>query len=521
MRKLTEKLYEDQINALYEVSAMSKDKVVEVSLEVSSKTFYERSAVIAFLRSIIGATFPPGTTIDEDEDLYGYGMDSIQTLEITSSLKRNLHRYTSMQVTWISPRTIFRHSTFASLADLITAFLNDGIIPQEDYQLAAARTLDETVARHVETLPRKPTLSTLTGTSSVAIIGSTGYLGLHLVETLMERAEITRIYCLNRGRDAQVKQSAALRLLCKSNVQSLLQKLVYITIDFEKAHLGLTKNTIDLIFNEVDAVIYNSWKLDFNLGIRSFEPFIRAARDLVELVASSERGIHIIFISSLSAVASMAEKTVAPEAAVQDAAAALNIGYAQSKLTTERVLEAASHGVGIPISIVRVGQIGGPTGDRPGPWADQPWISAMVRTAKSINSIPDLPAYIDWVPVDSIAQVLYDVAVNPAPTNIQVFNVCPESPSPWKMFVDVLRDNHDIREVIPMREWVQRLRSITDPSVEDIARMPALKLLDYYDSIAETRQPSFASGRIDSVSKVGISAVDVHMLERWLSSWDM
>ena len=72
-----------------------------------------------------------------------------------------------------------------------------------------------------------------------------------------------------------------------------------------------------------------------------------------------------------------------------------------------------------------------------------------------------------------------------------------------------------------MREWVQRLRSTTDPSVEDIARMPALKLLDYYDSIAETRQPSFASGRIDSVSKVGISAVDVHMLERWLSSWDL
>ena len=31
MRKLTEKLYEDQINALYEVTAMSKDKAVESS----------------------------------------------------------------------------------------------------------------------------------------------------------------------------------------------------------------------------------------------------------------------------------------------------------------------------------------------------------------------------------------------------------------------------------------------------------------------------------------------------------
>ena len=521
MRKLTEKAYEDKINVLYEVATVSQSKGVEVSLEASSESFYARSAVIAFIRSIVGETFPPGMTIDEGEDLYGYGMDSVQTLEITSSLRRNLHCHTSEPVTWISPRTIFRHSTLASLTDLITAFLNDGIIPQEDYQLAAARTLDETVARYVGTLPKKSTLTTPAKISSVAIIGSTGYLGLHLVATLLEQKDITRIYCLNRGQVAQVKQSAAFRLLYKSDMHIPLEKLVYITIDFGRSQLGLSEKTSDLIFNEADAIIYNSWRLDFNLDIRSFEPFIRAARDLVELVASSKRAIHIVFISSLSSVAKMAEKITVPEAPVQDSTAALNIGYAQSKLTTERVLEAASRDVGIPISIVRVGQIGGPTGGRHGPWADQPWISAIARTAKTLGSIPDIPAYIDWVPVDSISEVLYDVAVNPDSKNIQVFNMYPQDPPPWKLFIDALRENHDIREVVPMREWVQRLRSITDPSVEDIARMPALKLLDYYDSIGGTRQPGFASGRIASISKVRILAVDMHLLERWLSSWDL
>ncbi|KAI1505652.1 acetyl-CoA synthetase-like protein [Biscogniauxia marginata] len=522
VRKLTEQAYKEELETLY-LSSSLPDRTITVELKSSLRRVYEQPAVIDFLRSILATTFVQAAKISEDDDFYSHGLDSVQTLEITSNLKRNLRTQSSKTVTWISPRTIYRNPTLADLSRIVVAFLQDGTVPEEDHQIARARLVDATVAEYVEALPKKsaPQSSVPSKTSTVALIGSTGYLGSHMVLSLLKNTEISRVICLNRGNDAQQRQSVTLRKLDKT-IDPLLHKLEYMAIEFGQPLFGLTKDKFDLLAREVDVIVYNSWRLDFGLSIRSFTPFLRVTRDLVDLSASSSRNMRIVFVSSISSVSGMATKTTVPEAPVEDPLAAFNIGYAQSKLAAERILTTANREIGIPVSIVRVCQVGGPTNFEAGSWAEQPWISALLRTAKTMRCCPTNVAPIDWVPVDTVAAMLHDFILYPARKEAQVFNIFPPKPQPWELLVNVMRDTYGVAETISLKEWIKKLRSITDPNADEVAKMPALKILDYYEAIeAGKEHVTFSTDHSMEVSKVNIPTVDKYMMENWVRSWDL
>ncbi|RYP10073.1 hypothetical protein DL765_008227 [Monosporascus sp. GIB2] len=522
VRKLSEALYRDEIEQLYSGSSPAKG-TVRVELKPTMKPVYEVRDVMKFVRKTLSSSFAAAATIPEDGDFYAYSLDSVQTLEIVSNLRRNLQDQTSSPTAWVSPRTIYQNSTILGLSRLLKGFLDDGTLPEEESELAQASIMDEIVERYTKALP-KSTGSQDTdssGTSVIALVGSTGYLGSHVLAALLRNPNIARIYCLNRGSDAQERQEAALHELV-NGAQPLLQKLRYMTVELGKPLLGLGRNDYDRLAAEVEVIVYNSWRLDFGLAMRSFDPFFRATKDLVELSTASKSRMRIVFISSISSVAQMARKTTVPEAPVPDASAALNTGYAQSKLATERILAHASRTSGVHVSIIRVCQVGGPTSGCPGTWADQPWISAMLRTAKTLKSIPSGVAPIDWVPVDTAAAMLHNLVLEPAHGALQVYNIYPARPRPWEHLVDVFRERHDIAEVIPLPQWVKKLRDVVDPTPEDVDRMPALKLLDHYGALGDgVTGIAVATEHADSVSGVQIPVADDDMLRSWLQDWGL
>ncbi|RYP31564.1 hypothetical protein DL768_011169 [Monosporascus sp. mg162] len=522
IRKLSEALYHDEIEQLYSDSPPA-NKTVRVGLKSTMKPVYELPDVMEFARSILSSSFAAAATIPEDGDFYAYGLDSVQTLEIVSNLRRNLQDQTSSPTAWVSPRIIYRNPTILALSRLLKGFLDEGAFPEEESELAQARIMDEIVERYTKALPKSPGSQTIesSGTSVIALVGSTGYLGSHVLAALLQNPNISRIYCLNRGSDARKRQEDSLHEIA-DNVQSLLPKLEYMVVELGKPLLGLGQNDYDRLAAEVEVIVYNSWRLDFGLGIRSFDPFLRATKDLVELSTASKSRMRIVFISSTSSVAQMARKITAPEAPVPDASAAFNAGYAQSKLAAERILANASRITGVPVSIVRVCQVGGPTSGSPGTWADQPWISALLRTAKALKSIPSRVAPIDWVPVDTAAAMLHNLVLEPAHGALRVYNIYPAQPRPWEHLVDVFRERHDISEVIPLPQWVKKLRGIADPTPEDVDRMPALKLLDHYGALGDgITGIAVATEHAERVSRVQIPVADNDMLRNWLQDWGL
>ncbi|KAI1377877.1 acetyl-CoA synthetase-like protein [Hypoxylon crocopeplum] len=522
MRKLTEQDYKDIIEESYSKTAV----LPTVALTATLKRVYDNSAVVDFLRGVFAVSFAQGASINENEDFYAHGLDSVQTIEITSSLRRNLqdHLQASEPVTWISPRTVYRNPTLAELSRLLMAFLNDGTVPTEDHKLATERLLDEAVAQYTEGLPTKSTSSAVSlGTSKVALIGSTGYLGPYIVAQLLKNPQISHIYCLNRGKHGVLANQSKTLLDIDGTVEPHLHKLVYMVVNLGMPCLGLAKPEFDLLAREVDVIVYNSWRLDFGLSIRSFHQFLRATRDLAELSAGSSRNMRVVYVSSLSSVGGLAGKdgNTVPEAPVEDSSAAIDIGYAQSKLAAERILTAASRQSRIPVTIVRVCQIGGPTNG--GAWPEQPWISALLRTAKTLGSVPNDLAPIDWVPVDTVAAILNAFVLHPVRDDeAQVFHVYNRNPQPWRLVVDYLNKKFGVAETVPLGEWIKSLRSIADPTAEDMARMPALKILDYFETIDNGgRSVGFATDHALSVSGVAIPTLDMQLLETWLGSWDI
>lgn len=529
IRKATEGIYSDEIEARYSnTSSRDQDQILSIRLEPTLKTIYEPAKIVGFLRQILAVSFGPAATVGENEDLFAHGLDSLQTLGIVSNLKHSLKALTSSPVTWIVPRIIFRNSTIADLSNLLARFLNDGIVPDENSGAYLSTIVDETVARHTEHLPTKRKTSLRApsvDTQTIALIGSTGYLGSYLVAALLRDPKVSRVYCLNRSRDARERQNKALDNLDEA-LRPFFHKLIYLEVELGQPLLGLSQEKYDLVSSEVDVVVYNSWRLDFGLAIRSFEPFLKATRDLVDLSATGKRNMRVVFISSIASVEELARKTTVPEAPVEDSLASINIGYGQSKLAAEQILVTANRLSGIPVSVIRVGQVGGPSQNVGGTWADQPWVSALIRTSKTLGYFPSPLAPIDWVAVDTVADMLRGISLQPAKEEPQIYNITTASDNaqPWDLLLEAVRELTGMpeMEVISLRDWVKKLRDIPDPSPEDVAKLPALKLLDFYDIIGSgTGRPAYATGRAEEVSGVKIPAVDKELLVSWLKSWNL
>ncbi|KAI1117615.1 acetyl-CoA synthetase-like protein [Nemania sp. NC0429] len=521
VRKLTENLYEPEIEELYSNAAVQRRLF---SMRLANPMDEESAA--NFVREVISLTFPQGSYIGQDEDFYAYGLDSVQTMEVMRHLKSSLGDQTRGSLAWITPRLIYQNPTIADLSRLLMAFINDGVVPQYDRQTASSRLVDETVAQYVEGLSARsisprPVFSRASETA-VAVIGSTGYLGTHTLIQLLKHPEITRIYCLNRNSDAQNRQSSMLATL-DSSANSVLSKLVYMTVDLGKPYLGLQKNDFDRLGREVDVIVYNSWRLDFGLSIGSFSPFLKASRDIIDLAHTSQRNMRIVFISSMSSVGALASKGIAPEAPVHESSAAINIGYAQSKLAAERIFTIANKQAGIPVSIVRVCQLGGPIDSSAGDWAEQPWISALLRTAKTLECMPNDLGFTDWMPVEIAASMLKAFIIHPTQGEAQVYNLYPPNPQPWTLVCDFMREEFGVEQQVSMSTWIKRLHNIRDPTASDIATMPALKILDYFETMksGDGAVMSFATDKALGVSQVEVPVLGKATLQRWLRSWNL
>ncbi|KAI1082141.1 acetyl-CoA synthetase-like protein [Whalleya microplaca] len=536
MRQRSEQLYADELSRAYSASSAGTASSHTVHLEGTLKTTYSLPAITAFVRRILIPSLPEAATLGEDEDLFAYGLDSLQTLEVTANLRHNLGPKTAQPVSWIRPRTVFDNPSIADLARVLHAFLNEGGVPDQDSDFARARAVEDAAERYSRDLPSiaRPTTATSTATvevTTIAVLGSTGYLGTHLLICLLRNPQITHIYCLNRSADAQQKQEAALQNLVGDEATPLLSKLRYTTITFGQPSLGLSETEYATLAASVDAIVYNAWRLAFGLALKSFDPFLRATVELIRLSASGTKTPRIVFISSQSAVAQLAHDSRAPEAPVQDPLAALDVGYAQSKLVAEQVLARA----GVPAAVIRVCQVGGPTSAYPGQkWAEQHWLSDMIRTSRTLDCAPAGVGLIDWVPVDVAASAIHDVVVCPSPSptsntdqqeepGIQFFNLSAPEPKPWAVFLQIFQEKFGIRDSVPLRDWVARLRHVREnPTADDLAGLPSLKILNYWEAAGDGLEAfEWETENMSRVSRVEIPSVSSEMIEGWLSGWDL
>jgi len=296
----------------------------------------------------------------------------------------------------------------------------------------------------------------------VALTGATGSLGAHLLTTLLDDPKIDKVICLNRG-DAPAERTA--RALRQRRLPPPdPARVTALTADLSRPDLGLAPDTL----SGVDLVIHNAWSVNFNMGVASFEPHIRATRNLLDLAFRHDA--RFCFISSVSAAARAGPRI--PEAHLENLSDAQEMGYARSKLVAERLCREA-RAAGLDARVLRVGQIIGDT--RHGQWNPTEAIPLMLRSAVTLGALPTLDDTLNWLPVDTVARVIVELAR--AVGDQAVYHVVNPHAFHWtRDLLPMLRDAGLHFEPLSPREWLDRLAA----SPADPAANPTIKLLEFF-----------------------------------------
>lgn len=232
------------------------------------------------------------------------------------------------------------------------------------------------------------------------------------------------------------------------------------------------------------------------------------------------------FCSSVSATAFTPSKHIKEEIDT-DFSHAQDMGYAQSKLTTENICSNAALNYGLISRVFRVGQICGDSVH--GVWNATEAICLIFRGALTIGVVPELDEMDLWLPVDSVANCIVElssISSVDAPLN-SLFNVVNPRAFHWtKDLIPSMRTAGLKFDVLPQREWMARLRaSNPDPVVN-----PVIMLVDFFASKYDRDQPvsddkvkgfTYDTEKACSFSPSLASAplVDAGLIKKFVSYW--
>ncbi|KAG1905243.1 putative aminoadipate reductase [Suillus fuscotomentosus] len=522
-KKATIKLYEEEINAIYETVEGSARAGIDVPLP-TSWTVEDVEAWLKVHATAVNAE----KAVDPDVDLFAQGFDSLSATflknRIIGSLSSSSDRNVQVSASRIDQNIIFSNPSIHQLArSVINAVLQQngtGAVDAkadienmiERYSVGLGNSVAETNTALVNGCNQR--------NHAVALTGSTGGLGSYLLADLLQREDVSAIYAFNRpSKGASIQQRQENSFKDRGLDFTLLQsgKLMYVETDTSDDHLGLDKELYQKICTSVTIIIHNAWRLDFNLALSSFDSHIRGTRNLIDLALSSPHHPkpRFMFTSSISSAQSWDRaKGPFPEEVQYDAGVATGPGYGASKYVSERVLVNSK----LPASSFRIGQISG--GPPRGAWSTTNWLPIIVESSVSLGTLPEAKGFVSWIPPHAVSNAILDVAFAAEEPPIAVNLVHPR-PVAWRTLIQPVADALVERKVtnyplplVPFSEWHDKLESSAkDLSKETMKRIPAIKLLDFMRFMARSDIATRASGEMSSEAG-GVASFATAVAER-------
>ncbi|GLB11781.1 putative NRPS-like protein biosynthetic cluster [Aspergillus tubingensis] len=466
--------YQEQIDQIYDAEDASGDQVLE------------GGELEAFLREQLLEVAPgiDPSALGATTDIFSLGVDSLQSIRLRTTLLRTLdiggHK--------LSQNFVFEHPSVQAMADELTC-LRLGQAPKE--QRPVEERMADLIEKYGNQFKRHIAVPREESGEHVVVTGATGSLGAHIVAQLAQMDHVKTIYCLVRAESREaafrrVRQSLRARGLSSVLSPATEHKIISLPADLANpARLGLDESVYNRLVQSVTAVMHCAWSVNFNWALESFESScIAGTRHLLDLCLDvhGPQPARFAFCSSVSTVARTPGNWV-PEALPDSLACAQGMGYAQSKLVTEHVVNRAAHQAGITARVLRVGQIIADSVH--GIWNATEAIPMMFQTAETIHALPQLDDLLSWTPVDVVATSVIDLTM--ASRAGEVVNLTNPLLSHWtRDLLPLLRQAGLEFEELPRREWLQRLReSNQDPNVN-----PPIKLLEFFTSKYDHDKPS-------------------------------
>ncbi|PLB48180.1 NRPS-like enzyme [Aspergillus steynii IBT 23096] len=504
--------FSDAIEAVYAIMEQGDANSAEkIALDIPQLEEY----LLELFRTELGfKVIQPGS------DFFEAGVDSLQAIKARATIKKRIDIGTAE----LGHNVIFDLANIKKLSAHLYA-LRTGEEQEEEDEL---EVMSQLIEKYSSFTPRK------TEPEVILLTGTTGSLGTYVLSRLMHMDSVKQIYCLVRASSP----SAALdRVLSTLSARSLpmvnVSKIVALPAQLGREDLGLPPSIIDELRTSLTKVIHAAWAVNFTLGVRSFEQqHIKGVHNLINLCLSSQRSVpaEFYFCSSISAVAGTPLPATIAEGPIPELSHAQNMGYARSKLVAERVVQAAAEKTGLVAKVLRVGQIVGDTVT--GKWNTTEAIPLMLQSAVTLKALPELEETPSWLPVDCVADAILDLTgLNPNPEAkafahdpkvvYHVQNACTFN---WtRDLLPALKAAGLEFEVLPKRQWVQRLRE----GEQDPQKNPTVKLLDFFTEKYDNDNPGraglvFSMEKSEAASpalKGGVELIDSGLIKRFVDAW--
>lgn len=540
-RRATVKAYRDELNAMFKAADGQGQTLTNGSLEAAVD---DVEVLLPSLVRRVGSW----DHLDDDQDLFTLGMDSLQALTLTreiNGLLRSSGRGGNASA--VTTAVVYRNPTLRKLTkylqDVLASNEHDGVEAAESDGAAEVemQALFSQFSEHLE-LPASPRSSQIADSPvRVLLTGSTGSIGCYLLSSLLQNSDIDHVYCLNRSSTTESIQRAAMKTRGLEGAWEV-DRVTFVHADLSEKNLGLGAESYELLLRNVTYVLHNAWEVNFNLPLSSFRSQLQGVRYLVDFSIRSKLGARIFFISSVGAAMGSASAVGAtiPEEILYDWSSPAPMGYARSKYVAERLLSTASKRCFVPVSICRVGQVAGPVLHDGGRWNEKEWLPSLIKSSRFLAMLPEslgTDEKVDWIPVDVLSDVVVKLLLSGedskdlsgAPQDEgqpQVYHVVNPRQTSWgellPTVLEHLRKHVSGMEVVSLERWLSRLeesgRESSDPDVN-----PALKLLPFFQSLAKSDRPkptfktTYTARR--SRSLANLTATKAEWMEKWLKQW--
>ncbi|KAK0558525.1 hypothetical protein OC844_005084 [Tilletia horrida] len=347
-----------------------------------------------------------GRDIKGSDDFFAAGVDSVKAMRIRATLLNRL----DLGGKTLSQNVLYEHATLDRLCD----FLDDPDASTDEPKRVAQeaqRLVDRYSAPSDSTQPTIARDSAeFNEPSTFLVTGGTGALGSRIIAELLQlpTSKCAGVYCIARAADDAKAQERIFKALedrkCPGDRADWAQKLKCLN---QGTYLS------GRLSEEVKAspslvVIHCAWTVNFALSLASFEQeCIAPLRALIDLYQASTYPRRFLFCSSLASILSgPGPHTEMPSTRIESAG---KTGYAQSKWVAEQIC-ARSIPAGGGAVVARVGQLCGDTAH--GIWNETEAYPLLVRTAVEVGCLPSTGPEIDWLPVDTAAKALVEVALS-------------------------------------------------------------------------------------------------------------
>ncbi|KAE8356273.1 hypothetical protein BDV28DRAFT_116516 [Aspergillus coremiiformis] len=356
---------------------------------------------------------------------------------------------------------------------------------------ARKKVTDEYIQRSVKGF-HAPTASNSDTTDGqvVLITGATGSLGSHMVAYLAQQQSVKTIICLNRSLPNQEpfwRQSLAFQRRGITLSAHELGKLKVWEATSYSTKLGLPPEQYNILKTTVTHIIHNAWPMDGASGVSGFELQFQVMRNLVDLAGeiastrSEDTVIRFQFVSSIATVGHyplITGQRNIPEAPTK-IEYVLPSGYGEAKFVCERILEETlqRYPHRFHAMVVRLGQIAGSSNS--GNWNIAEHLPSMVKSAQTVQALPDFHGDLSWTPVNDMAGSLVDLVLLTNHTPYPVYHLDNPVRQPWCDMIGILATSLDIpaTDIVPFPEWIQRVRSFPGSRADN----PASAMADWLE----------------------------------------